>query len=374
MPTLQMSNHDSSDAGPQQSATDTAVASASREYLPDREARNPYLRWLTHLGLPMSVSLLLHAMLVSALVLTSWSTRSAARESEYEAGIASAVDLGGGLKWPGAQPIVPDAPADEPTEPDATKFSDDQALRDLLRSEDAKDRAAGDGGGFGFGESGSTSVLGLGSGAGTPGTGGLGSGSGIGAGLGRAAVWNVSAPGEKFAYVLDFSGSITVVEDDLKREIKRSIGALAPTQSFGVLIFYSEYDAGARTENFKTDAFQVQLVLADPDNRRKLFSWIDRRKPRGATQPLQALKRALALKPDAIFFFSDGDFDDKLVDEIGRANEGRKTAIHCLVFDEALIQDTGDMPQLTSGARRLEKIAQQNGGKMKVVTVADFKP
>lgn len=351
-----------------------ATVGVPLEYLPDREAHNPYLRWLTHLGLPMSVSLCIHAMLLSALVLTSWGVGSRAKETEYEAGIASALDLGGGLKWPGAQPIVPDAPADEPTEPDATKFSDDQALRDLLRAEDSKDTAAGDGGGFGFGESGATSVLGLGSGAGTPGTGGLGSGSGIGAGLGRAAVWNVSAPGEKFAYVLDFSGSIIVVEDDLKREIKRSIGALAPTQSFSVIVFFSEYDAGARTEAFKTETFSAQLVTADPDNRRKLFNWIDRRKPRGATQPLQALKRALALKPDAIFFFSDGGFDDKLIDEISRANEGRKTAIHCLVFDEELLQDTADMPQLTAGARRLEKIAQQNGGKMKVITVADFKP
>jgi len=38
------------------SAPDTAPTGS----LADREARNPYLRWLLHLGLPAAISLLIH--------------------------------------------------------------------------------------------------------------------------------------------------------------------------------------------------------------------------------------------------------------------------------------------------------------------------
>lgn len=336
------------------------------EYFPDRERRNPWFRFVVHLGAPISVSLLLHAGILAVLAWVSLNLTSTRGAEEFQAAITDAADLSGGLKWPGEAELRMDPPAEIPMiEP--VRFSDPSSLADLARSSNADETS----GGFGIGESGRAGIIGTGSGAGESGVGGLGSGFGAGSGLGSAAVWSLSASGNKFAYVVDFSGSIIVAEDDLKRELKRSIGALKPTMEFAVLVFFSR--VGPQRDEFVTEAFAPTLIAADADSRRRFFDWLDRKKPMGSTEPLAAMKRALALKPDAVFFFSDGYFDDKVVDEIARANEGRRTQIHCLVFDELLLQDATGSPRLTDGARRLQKIADQNRGRCKLVTGVDLR-
>ena len=93
----------------------------------------------------------------------------------------------------------------------------------------------------------------------------------------------------------------------------------------------------------------------------------------GETEPLQAIQRALALQPEAIFFFSDGYFDDAIVDEIARANRPSQTRIFCLVFDELLLQDTSGLPRReTEGVRRLKRVAEGNRGQIKIVTGKDL--
>ena len=41
-------------------------------------------------------------------------------------------------------------------------------------------------------------------------SGGLGQGAGLGSGVSEAGVWNLKAKGDRFAYVVDFSGSVIV--------------------------------------------------------------------------------------------------------------------------------------------------------------------
>ena len=84
------------------------------------------------------------------------------------------------------------------------------------------------------------------------------------------------------------------------------------------------------------------------------------------------MKRALALGPEAIFFFSDGYFDDSVVNEIARANRAAHASIVCFVFDEILLGDNSGLPRETDGARRLRKIAEQSGGLVKIVTGKDL--
>ncbi|MFQ5805642.1 MAG: hypothetical protein ACE5I3_04245 [Phycisphaerae bacterium] len=346
------------------------------EPLADRELRNPYFRWLVHLGVPLTVSLLVHVLLFAGLALRSWQVfgGSGLDLAEYEVEIrdSSRSEFSDGLKWPGEHLLdltEPDLAADV----DPFRFSelvDRSDLNELARREPSALPGELGSGGFGIGESGRSGVLGIGEGAGGGGGGGFGRGFGTGSGLGKAGVWNVNASGNTFAYVVDFSGSIIVAVDDLKRELKRSIGKLTSRQLFAVFIFYSTGDQ--RAEHFKTEAFAPELQIGTPDAKRKFFAWIDRKAPMGSTQPLPAMKRALALKPDAVFFFSDGYFDDKVVAEIAKANKRSCAQIHCLVFDELLLQDTSGLPRLTDGARRLKRIADQSGGKTKIVTGADL--
>lgn len=347
------------------------------ELLPDRERRQPGFRWLIHLGVPVSASLLVHALLLTVIALRSWQVFGGAGGvdlDEYEVGItdAGAAELSEGLKWPGEQKIDLDEAATASTDVDPFDFGalgDRATLADLAAEAPLINPGEIGDGGFGVGESGRSGVLGIGAGAGEGGGGGIGSGFGVGTGIGKAAVWSVDASGSRFAYVVDFSGSIIVAVDELKRELKRSIGTLTASQSFAVYIFYS---TGEGAGQVRTEAFAPKLQPATPEAKRKLFDWLDRKTPRGSTEPLQAMKRALALDPDAVFFFSDGYFEDKVVDQVALANRDVHAQIHCLVFDELLLTDNSGPPRLTDGARRLKRIADAADGKTKIVSGADL--
>ncbi len=67
------------------------------------------------------------------------------------------------------------------------------------------------------------------------------------------------------------------------------------------------------------------------------------------------------------------DFPGGVWDQIRKANERVRAKIWCFVFDDILLQDnTGLTPRKTDGARRLERIANQNNGFFKIVTGSDL--
>ena len=349
-------------------AADTVVTHA----LADREARNPHLRWLVHLALPVSVSLVLHLGVVGFLALKTFHvlTRRGIEVGEWQGSVVAAPDAGSAFQW--SDMSLPRVPVEFPSPGSLENLTarptiSGTSLRELERSE--TDRGTGTGGGLGLGE-GSLSLLGTGTGAGEPGSGGFGSGLGSSAQLGQAGIWNLNIRANKIVYVDDFSGSIVVAADELKRELKRSIGRLKPAQSFDVILFYGF--GGGADQKVRTESFRPKLEPADDATRREFFAWIDRKAPMGITEPLDAMKRALALAPDAIFFFSDGYFEDSVVDEIRRANLQSQTRIFCLVFDDLLLDDTSGLPPDSAGARRLRRIAEGNGGKVKIVTGKDL--
>jgi hypothetical protein len=351
--------------------TPRPAAIAASVALPDREARNPLFRYFLHLGLPVSVSLVIHVGLFVFLALKIFElpTRATADIGEWEGHVVAAEDLAAGLQF-GNDKLM-DAPADALNTDTPAELPPYRVGELDLSALDARTPGpgTGDATGLGLGE-GSLSLLGTGGGAGEAGTGGFGTGLGGGAQLGQAGVWNVSVRANRIVYVIDYSGSVSVAVDDLKRELKRSVGRLTPAQSFDVIMFYSV--PGDRDEKVMTESFKPRLEPAERDVRQEFFRWIDRRAPRGETEPLEAMRRALALNPEAIFFFSDGYFEDTVVGEIERANRTARARIYCLVFDEILLEDKSGLPRETEGVRRLKRIAEGNGGKVKIVTGKDF--
>lgn len=357
------------DAGVAGSAAPVAVAPV------DHEQRDTVLRWTRHVGLPMIVSLSLHGLMAGLLVVVAW-TGPGLRDisaGEFEAGVSAAVnsDLGSSMDW-ASDSLLPPTDLRLPEDSSRADISELASLASL----DASAADAGspeiseDGGGFGIGDIGRSGVIGLGGGAGDGGGAGFGAGFGSGGGIGSAGVWDLRVAGTRFVYVVDFSGSILVVVDDLKRELKRSIGRLKPNQSFNVILFFSSAEG---RERFVTESFAAGLQPAVAAQKEAFFEWIDRRAPMGSTEPRQALSRAIGLNPEVIFFFSDGYFDDKVVSDVAARNRGPRVRIQCLVFDELLLQDNSGMPRLTDGAHRLKRIADENGGKLKVVTGLDLR-
>lgn len=339
---------------------------------PDRERRNPFFRWLMHLGLPMSISIVVHVVLFALMALKTWEVL-AQREievGEYEAGLVESLDdrLDEAFQW--NEETTLETPEVEPlAELDLTDFSRVEAF-DESAFDDASADAVGEGEGdaLGIGE-GRFQLLGTGAGAGEAGSGGFGSGfGGRGGQLGQAGLWDLRVRANKIVYVVDFSGSIIVVEEDLKRELKRSVSKLKPVQAFSVVIFYSE------DEQFKSEAFSPKLQPATEETRTRFFGWLERKAPQGQTKPLQSVKRAVAMRPEVIFFFSDGLFEDSVVDEITRANRTARAKIYCLLFDEEVLEDRSGLPaKKREQARRLQRVADQNDGKLKIVTGADLR-
>ena len=344
--------------------------------LVDREIRSPILRWMMHLGLPLSVSVAIHVIFFAFLALRSWQVFGYSYQAgDYEVAIRNSAEEAEDqtLRWPGEHTLdLESGGVDEDVDPfqySGRRPRDDASLDDLISDENLLNPGEPGVGGFGIGTAGRSGVLGTGGGAGGGGGGGFGEGFGSGSGIGKAQVWNLKATGNKFAYVVDFSGSIIVAVQELKRELKRSIGMLTSEQDFVVFIFYS---VGDEASQFRTESFMPKMIPATPENKRKFFSWIDAKRPRGRTEPMQAVRRALALDPEAVFFFSDGMFDERVVSQISEENQKVRAQFHCLVFDELLLTDTSGLPRLTDGAQRLIRIADQNHGKAKVVTGKDL--
>jgi hypothetical protein len=179
----------------------------------------------------------------------------------------------------------------------------------------------------------------------------------------------VSSPATEIIYVADFSGSIIVAVDDLRRELKRQIDGLDPTEFFNVVVTYGD---PTDRKGAVTKAFRPRPELATKEAQRGFCRWIDEQAPRGSTEPVVAMTYALSFKPDRIVLFSDGYFEDEAVDKINRANRGGATQIDCVVFDEVLLEDTSGMPRETRGTRRLRRIAEANNGEVRVLTGADL--
>jgi hypothetical protein len=345
-------------------------ASRSELNLADREARNVYFRYAMHVLLPMAISLGVHVALFGA---TGFVVFQAARgggfaDFEYEAGLVEQGDLAGSLSFD--EPTTFDIPADEGFDLEDVSFSDLTPPADVPLGDDTGLDDMG-GGEFGLGAGTGGGILGLGGGAGEAGSGGFGAGMGAGQRLG-VGVWDLRVTANEIAYVVDFSGSIITVVDDLRRELKRSIGRLRAEQRFNVVIFFGE---GNRT---RTLSFAPELVAATSENKAAFIEWIDTKPPRGGTEPFDAMRRALAMRPDAVFFFSDGRFRPEVVERVTEINRERNTQIACLLFDELVFEDASGLPAgVDEQARLLQRLAEQNRGRasapaFKIVTLQDL--
>jgi hypothetical protein len=151
-----------------------------------------------------------------------------------------------------------------------------------------------------------TTGQGLIPGSGSGGGGGVGGGSGGGAGRGigpGTQFFGARDHAHSFAYVIDCSGSMATRNslEVAKRELLASLSQLPPDVQFAVIF----YNLQAR-------------MLTDPQGRRGLMAATTSNKARvqtqlatiasdGGTDHMLALRAALGLKPEVIFFLTDAD-------------------------------------------------------------------
>lgn len=154
---------------------------------------------------------------------------------------------------------------------------------------------------------------------------GLGVGDSAGSG---ASFFGVEARGNRFAFVVDTSGSM--VNDgrlqSLQQELIRSITALFSSSNFFVAFFNS---AAAPLGN-------RGIVWVDATDSGKTWarSHILATRAEGATRPASGFELVAQLEPlpDAIYFMTDGEFSDDEVERILGAFGRRNIPIHCITF------------------------------------------
>jgi hypothetical protein len=209
--------------------------------------------------------------------------------------------------------------------------------------------AGGGGGAGGFGMGGE-------GGAG----GGGGTGLGMGGGGGGASFFGVGGKGQRFAYIVDISGSMSNQRkfETAMRELARSIDALQDFAQFHVLLFES------RTV---PPPMQTGWMRARKNTVRQVIRWLGEVEPNGGTAPRNAFLQVFALdqRPDVIFFLTDGIFNDISLEELNQLNaRGKKAVINVIGFGAQ-----GEVDQSL-----LRSIAAESGGQYRFVPTETVGP
>lgn len=203
--------------------------------------------------------------------------------------------------------------------------------------------------------------LGTGNNGGTLGPSG-GSGRGPGDGTGVVPFLGIGDRGTKFVYVIDCSGSmafnsaIRVAKD----ELMTSLETLERTQQFQIIF----YNTVPRPLSLSGEA-KGEMYWATSVNRTRARQFIANAQPEQGTDHMPALRMALRMQPEVIFFLTDADqpqLTSAELDEIRRIN-GTKSRIHCIRFGQGADLEPTNF---------LRKLAEQNGGRYRYRDVLAF--
>jgi hypothetical protein len=164
---------------------------------------------------------------------------------------------------------------------------------------------------------------------------GQGQGSGNGKGNGRQggdgkSFFGGATEGNSFVYVLDCSLSMNHPHDSeaktrfgrMKIELINSISQLKPDQLFFIVFFNHE------AIPMPADG----LVAATPENLRHYLNWMEQVPAKGDTDPTGALHIAMRLRPDVVYFLTDGCFS-RDANEIVETIRQQRSVIHTFAFE-----------------------------------------
>lgn len=191
--------------------------------------------------------------------------------------------------------------------------------------------------------------------------------AGIPGGVPGAAFMGTQDRGSKVVFVIDASGSMLSHNSMqvAKSSLVSSLQSLEGTQQF-LIIFYDDKPSVLNLR----DLHQPQLYAATEIHKTLAKQKIAGIQPGTGTQHVPALEMALRLRPDIIFFLTDGQeppiYEGEL-DSLKKLN-GQTTRIHSIEF--------GVGPEIAETANPrnfLRKLSRQNGGTYRYYDVTRFK-
>lgn len=201
--------------------------------------------------------------------------------------------------------------------------------------------------------------------------GGLGLGNGgaqLGAGAGipkvKTKVFGIEGEGRRFVYVFDRSDSMNGYEGRpfavAKAELKKSLESLNVAHEFQI-IFYNDAPLAVGG----SDSNSPRLMLGSEPQKKIATDFVRDIQATGGTQHLRALRMALSLNPDVIFFLTDADkpaLRQRDIDDLQNRASRSATAIHAIQFGEGPNQSSGNWIEIlaigTSGKYRYINVNQ----------------
>ncbi|MFT7638482.1 MAG: hypothetical protein ACI9G1_000206 [Pirellulaceae bacterium] len=180
----------------------------------------------------------------------------------------------------------------------------------------------------------------------------------------QTGVFGVAGKGSKFVYVFDRSGSMQGFQgrplNAAKRELISSLTSLDSVNQFQI-IFYNE-----RAFVFNPMHPQpARLLFGDDSNKRLAGEFINGIIADGATRHMPALRLALNMSPDVIFFLTDAaqpTLTEPEMMQLRRINRS-DAVIHTIEFG------TGPFP---GGANFLTRLAEQHRGQHVYVDISQL--
>lgn len=171
-------------------------------------------------------------------------------------------------------------------------------------------------------------------------------------GKGRTSLFGLVGEGYKFVYVFDRSGSMGGEGREslkaVKAELIQSLKPLDTVHQFQI-IFYNE-----RPVIFNPTGTPGRLAFATDENKQRAVRFLDSIAAEGGTAHEDALRMAIRLQPDVIFFLTDAD-DPKL----STAQLAKIRDLAAGIIINTVEFGAGPKPQ---GANFLADLARQNGG------------
>ena len=173
------------------------------------------------------------------------------------------------------------------------------------------------------------------------------------------SVFGVTGTGTKFLYVFDRSGSMEGYEGrplaSAKRELINSLQGMHDTCQFQI-IFYNE-----RPKVFQPNVGTPRLVFGTEGAKQEATEFVYGVNATGGTRHLDALRLALGMKPDVIFFLTDADEPRLSEGELQRIRSlNRGATINTIEFGYGPQHDSNNF---------LVRLAKQNAGQHVYVDV-----
>jgi hypothetical protein len=178
--------------------------------------------------------------------------------------------------------------------------------------------------------------------------------------------FGVSGSGRRFVYVLDRSDSMRNFDGRplaaAKAEIQRSLELLGPDQQFQI-IFYNN-----RPSYFEPAGQAFWLLPADDTMKQRAKVFVRAIEADGGTEHFEALRLALRLQPDVIFFLTDARIPQlrrNQLDEVRHRCVQSNTTIHAIEFGVDAI-----VPEVSF----LRVLAAENSGEYRYIDVTKLQP